>query len=62
MILLSGPSTATFYSHNRQKNKEKKKKKIVYYQEKAKFYKFPLKNIGNVFIMVKSMFEKSSSI
>lgn len=61
MILLNGPSTATIYSHNRQKNKEKEKK-IVYYQEKAKFYKFPLKNIGNVFIMVKSMFEKSSSI
>lgn len=46
-----------FYRHNRQKKKEKEKK-IVYYQEKVKFYKIPLKNIGNVFIMVRSVFER----
>lgn len=46
-----------FYRHNEQKNVEKSKK-IVYYQEKVKFYKIPLKNIGNVFIMDKSMFKE----
>lgn len=52
-----GKIKKVIYRHNEQKNVEKSKK-IVYYQEKVKFYKIPLKKIENVFIMDKSTFKE----